>query len=348
MIIGVDYFNYGFDQQFYDTPIPTSQLDEVMLGAGMYDEMFISVDTDIDKKQEKPAQWTLKTIMDATFNNSLEAGSINGNGHIVTRLQVYRREYRSTNTEWQLVSEFGYDKHYNLYTVIDRFVENNKTYEYCVVPLAQEIMGDLLIGPPVDSTFEGMFISDVDTNYSMNVDFKFSDLVYNTNMNKAVPLNGEYPIVTFGNSNYRTGTATFLPLTPQSEFGYTNEINDHDEFVNRQNVISFLNNGRAKVMRREDGDIMVVATTNVHTTAKAEGLDSISTVTFDFVELGPLNYNTMEKAGLIASAGKSVYTYDDDGNIVWNQEYDANDGSKQANERYRNAFMKTSDNIKVG
>ena len=62
MIIGVDYFNYGFDQQFYDTPIPTSEIDEVMMGAGMYDEMFISVDTTLDDSQTKPL-WTLSSII---------------------------------------------------------------------------------------------------------------------------------------------------------------------------------------------------------------------------------------------------------------------------------------------
>ena len=229
MIIGVDYFNYGFDQQFYDTPIPTSEIDEVMMGAGMYDEMFISVDTTLDDSQTKPAQWNLKTIMDAKFNNSLEAGSIDGAGHIVTKIQCYRREYMSTNTDWQLVAQFDYDDHYNLYTVVDRFIENGKTYEYAVVPLANEIQGDLQVGPPIDSKFYGSFISNLGSNYSMNIDFKFSDLVWNSNTSTSVPLNGQYPIVTFGNANYRTGTVSFLPLTPQQEFGYENEIDPHAE-----------------------------------------------------------------------------------------------------------------------
>ena len=46
----------------------------------------------------------------------------------------------------------------------------------------------------------------------------------------------------------------------------------------------------------------------------------------------------MDKSGLISSAGKAIYTYDDDGNIVWNQETQAEDGSKSALERYRNSF----------
>lgn len=338
MIIGVDYYGYGFDQQYYDTPIPTSELDEVTMGGGMYDEFFLSVDTEIDESPTKPKDWQLKTLMDATFNNSLEAGSIKNAGHIITGLQCYRREYRNTNNEWQLVAQFDYDSKYNLYTVIDRFIENNKTYEYSIVPLSHEIMGDILIGKPITSEFSGTYISDIDNNFSMNLDFSFADLTYNTNMSKSVPLNGQYPIVTFGNANYRTGSATFLPLTPQQEFGYSSEIDEHQEFLNRTNVINFLNNGQAKVIRRDDGDTFVVATTNVRTSPKAIGLEAISTVTFDFVEIGALDYNTMEKSGLISSAGKSVYTYDDNGNIVWNQEQEVLDGSIMSRRRYRNSF----------
>ena len=54
----------------------------------------------------------------------------------------------------------------------------------------------------------------------------------------------------------------------------------------------------------------------------------------------------MEKAGLIADAGKSVYKYDEDGNIKWNQEYIAEDGSIQSRTRYRNSFLYERDNLK--
>lgn len=330
MIIGVDYYGYGFDQMFFDTPIPTSELDEVTMGAGMYDEMFVSVDEDIDQDQTVPDDWTLKTIMDADFNNSLEAGSIDGNGHVVTEIQCYRREYMSTDNEWQLVAQFDYEKEYNLYTVVDRFVENHKVYQYAVVPLAKEIMGKMLINKdPINSEFSGTFISDIGANYPMNIDFQFSDMAYNTNMSTQVPLNGQFPIVSYGNANYRTGTVSFLPLTPQHEFGYTNKIDAHEELVNRQKVIDFLNNGKAKVIRRDDGDVIVCATTGVKTSLKSEAIDNISTVSFDFTEIGKLDYNTMVKAGMIATAGKSVYTYDDAGDINWNQEYDR-DGDERS------------------
>ena len=69
MIIGVSIYNLGFDGLFYDTGIPTSELDEVTMGAGMYDELYVTVDDETDSEQTKPDLWNLKTIMDANFNN---------------------------------------------------------------------------------------------------------------------------------------------------------------------------------------------------------------------------------------------------------------------------------------
>ncbi|WP_225415000.1 hypothetical protein [Limosilactobacillus reuteri] len=323
-------YNLGFDGLFYDTGIPTSELDEVTMGAGMYDEMYVTVDDETTSEPTKPDQWTLKTIMDANFNNTLEAGSINGRRHHVVKLQMYRREYENPASDWLLISEFSYEEKYNLYTVIDRFVENYKTYEYALVPLAKDITGEMLISKPVQAKFTGTFISDVQHNYSMFINLQFSDLTYNNNVSKVVPLNGKYPIVTYGNANYRTGSVKFLPLTPEQEFGYASEIDSHAEFDNRKKIIDFLSNGQAKVIRRDDGDVIVVATNNVRTESISESVDELSNVTFDFTEIGGLDYSTLEKGGLISNAGKSVYTYDDTGNIVWNSER-INDGARRRN-----------------
>ena len=87
MIVGHTFFGRGMEGVVYDTAIPTDELDEVWLGEGMYDEVFVSVDTSINSNNEKPTGWQLKTIMDAKFNGSLEAGSIDGGGHKVVKLQ---------------------------------------------------------------------------------------------------------------------------------------------------------------------------------------------------------------------------------------------------------------------
>lgn len=320
MIIGYSFFNKDIDGIIYDTAIPTSEIDEVTLSDGMYDELFTSVNTTIDKTNERPEGWEIKTIMDAKFNDSLEAGTIDGSGHVVTKIQMYRREWQTPNSEWLLIAQFDYEKVYNMYTVIDRFVENGKTYEYAVLPLADDVQGNLAISQPITVEFDGTFISDADTNYPMDLDFKIGDLTHNRNSSTMVPLNGKFPVVSYGDQNYRTGNISFLPVTNGQREGTETKIDPHAELMNRQQITKFLNNGHAKVIRRDDGNVMVVAVQNIKETPKSDNLDTISNVSFDFTEIGEMNFETMDKAGLIGGAGKSIYTFDDFGDMYWDNE----------------------------
>lgn len=335
MIIGHTWFGQGMEGNYYDTAIPTEGIDEVWIGEGMYDELYATVDTSITKDNVLPGGWTTTTIIDAKFNNNIEAGSINVHGHVVTKIQCYRREYQSTNTEWSLVAQWDYDKNYNTYSIIDRFVENGKTYEYAIVPVADTVMGDMVRSETIKVNYQGTFISDIDHNYAMNVNFKFGDMKYNKNTSVQGTLSGQYPIATQGRQNYRTGTATFLPLTPALEFGATNEIDEHAELLNRQEVINFLNNGKVKVIRRDDGDMLVVATNDVTLAPLSDNMDLLSNVTFSFTEIGALDYETMDKSGLIAGASKTSYSYDENGDVIW----DTTDSTNaDARRRYRNSF----------
>lgn len=331
MIIGHTFFGHGMEGVVYDTAIPTDELDEVWLGEGMYDEVFVSLDTSINSTNEKPTGWQLKTIMDAKFNGSLEAGSIHGGGHKVVKLQCYRREYKAVDNDWTLIAQWDYDQDYNTYTITDRFIQNGKTYQYAIVPLAKDIQGDKVTSEPIAAVFKGNFISDLQHNYAMNLNFRFGDLKYNKNTSIQTTLSGQFPIVTQGGQNYRSGTATFLPLTKQQELGLKNSLDTKEELRNRNQIIEFLNNGKIKVIRRDDGDIMAVATNDINLQPLSDSFDELSNVTFSFTEVGKLDYNTMEKSCLIATAGLSNFTYDEHGEIIFDDTNLIKDVNKSRN-----------------
>ena len=56
MIIGYDFFRKDFHGNIWDTAIPTSNVDEVKIGAGVYDELYVSVDTTIENVDERPTK----------------------------------------------------------------------------------------------------------------------------------------------------------------------------------------------------------------------------------------------------------------------------------------------------
>lgn len=316
MIIGYDFFNLGLQGIFGDTAISTSELDEVTLGTGIYDELFISVDTTIDATNVKPTGWQLKNIMDAKFQGDLEAGSLDADGHEITKIQIYRRKYNEEK-EWLLVGEFQFDRTYNVYSFVDRLCSNNVTYEYAIVPIAKKVVGELTISSPVKVDFEGVFISDANGNFKMDIDFELGEVSYNTNRSYITPLNGKYPIMITGDSNYRSGNVTYLPLSDE-QIEYAGGATDsRQERITREGVIKFLQKDNAKVIRKDDGEVIVVSVSDVATSPKNGMLADIHSLGFSYTEIGELDYDTMSRTGLIGSALKSNYTFDENGEIVW-------------------------------
>lgn len=316
MIIGYDFFGLDFSGNIYDTAIPTSGLDELTLGAGIYDELFISVDTTIDGSDTRPKKWMLKNIMHSKFQNDLEAGTLDADGHIITSIQIYRRKYMVDNN-WLLMGEFPLDEDYNVYTLLDRLTQNDTIYEYSVVPVANDVIGEVSVSDPVKANFEGIYISDLENNVKMEYDLNLGDVDYNNNTSTINPLNGKYPIVINGNQRYRSGSINFTPLSEnQITLGGTT-IKPKEEADVRRHITDFLQNNSAKVIRKDDGDIFVVATSNIKSQSKNGKLVDIHEVSFDYTEIGDMNYETMSKGGLIGSAAKSKYTFDENGEIVW-------------------------------
>lgn len=318
MIIDYNYFGVGLHGNVFDTAISTAELDEVTMGAGLWDELFISVDTKIGQEMLKPKNWQLKTIMDAKFKGSLEAGSLGADGHVVTKIQLYRRDINKTN-EWLLVGMWDYDEDFNVYSFVDRLAENQANYEYAILPVADKILGDLTqTNRSVHVEYDGVFISDLQNNFKVEYDLKKDAVTHVKNYSEMQTLNGRYPIVVSGNQNYRTSSMSFLPLTDEQVNSRGTKINGRSERELRESIVNFLQKGGAKVIRNSNGDMTVAAVHSVTETPREGNLEDLSDISFNYVEIGELEYETMSKGGLIGSAGKSKYTFDEDGEIIWN------------------------------
>lgn len=313
MIIGHSF--YGLENVVWDTAIPTTQLDTMRMHEGIYDEVYMTLDTNIkdDGNREK---WSLKTIMNSKFENDLEAGTIDGNGHVVTRLQLYRRLYSATS-DWVLIGDTDYSDEFNVYSFVDNTTENGKTYEYAIMPVANKIAGELNKSEPQKVEYEGVYISDTENNFRIELDFKQDTIQHNRNSALITPLNGKYPIAVFGKQDYRTSSLTFLPVSQkQIDTGGT-DVNGRDERTVRDKVTSFLNNGKAKILRNDNGDVMIIASQNVQTDPKETYLPDIQSVKFDYAELGRINSSDLTRTGLVAEAVKSKYTYNEYGDVIW-------------------------------
>lgn len=335
MIIDYNFFGHKKHGVIWDTAIPTSHIDEVVVGAGVYDEIFVSIDTAIGQEPIKPTSWQLKTIMNPKFEADLEAGSISGNGHKIKAIQIYRRPYLK-NDAWLMVGQFDYDEDYNVYSFIDRFTENGAKYEYAVVPVSKDVIGEVTVSRPIDVSYEGVFLSDLENNYQLEIDFEMGQISHNNNVSTSNPLNGKFPVVTFGNQNYKTGTIDFLPLSQDQISSAGKQIDGRLERQYQEKVLKFLKSGKAKVLRNDNGEMMVIAAHNVATQSKNGNLIDLNAISFQFTEVGELNFETMSKGGLIGNAGKSKYTFDENGNIIWSMNY--LEETENTRREFRNSF----------
>lgn len=314
MIIGYNFF--GLEEgAVFDTPICTEMLDQVRLNEGTYDEIYIDLNTTIPDTIDKPNIWTIQTIMDAKFTGDLDAGSLGAEGFTITSIQVYRSVYGSDN--WELIAEFPYDEEYNVYDFVDRYVQNATTYRYAIVPVANEILGEMLLSETVEVKYEGIFLTDRKENRRLEYDIQLGEVSYNNNAVSNVSLNGVYPIVVMGNSNYRTGQLSTLPLSKETVALNGNGIDKLQEQINRDKWIDFLNNHKAKVLRMDSGVLILVLTQNPRVTHKdSEFLRDLASISFDYMEIGKLDFGTMTGHDLISSASLSKFTFNDEGEVV--------------------------------
>lgn len=314
MIIGYNFFNLE-EGCVWDTPVATDMIDELEMATGTYDEVYIDLNTNTPNNLTKPTAWTLTTIMDSKFQGDLDGGTIGAEGFTVTKIQLYRSVEGSD--KWDAIGEFDYTPDFNVYEYVDRFVQNGATYKYAVVPVANEVLGDRLVSDIVYAEFEGIFITDRKENRKLDYDIALGDISYNLTSSSATPLNGQFPIVTYANSNFRTGNLSVLPLSKRTIDMAGGGIDKLGEQLNRQKWLDFLNNRRAKVLRMDSGVLMLVTTQNAVVSHK-EGdlLRDLASISFDYIEVGNLDFEMMVKNDLIPSAYQSKSTFDDFGGII--------------------------------
>jgi hypothetical protein len=315
VIIGYNFFGFEFGGCVWDTPVCTDMLDELQLNEGVYDEAYINLDTNIVDNTDKPTNWTLTTIMDAKFTGDLDAGSVGADGFKITHIQMLRSIVGTYN--WDAVAQFEYNEDYNVYDYVDRYVQNGAVYQYAVIPVANEVLGDKLISDPIKAEYEGIFLTDKKENRRFEYDITLGDINYNTLSSLNQPINSKFPIVVFGNSKYRSGHLSVLPLSRETIALAGNGLDKLAEQVNRQEWIDFINNGKAKVLRMDNGVLMLVVTQNAVASHK-EGdlLRDLATISFDFVEIGEVNFNNLLKNDLIPTAYLQKSTFDDNGGII--------------------------------
>lgn len=281
-------------------PMPTNlqNITNVKIENGKYDHLWISRDALSDYPEDIPTVWDYTTILNATFNGTLHAGNIDFIGSQITMIRIKRRV--KGDFTWMTLMEIPVNKVSDLQFIVhDNLNKYGVTYEYAFVP----VLGDQeanYITNEIYSEFNGVFICDTDTIFKYYYDVKYGTF---TRQNKATvfePLGRRYPVVVSNALiNYTTGTIEGTVITDASVFGQ--QIDRVADVVNRDKLLDFLVNKKAKIVKDSNSNIWLIVVTGAPQIKYDNNIgQGVAAVSFNFAEVGDANNsNDLYNSGLI-------------------------------------------------
>ena len=309
MIIGYDFWSDGVyynaettplievdnDGVAFDTCNPLSGINKFTLNKGEFDELHITKDnTEIDNTTEKAETWTLNTVLRAKFQNNLVAGTIGIDGQDMYKIELRKR--KKGEDTFQTYFSIDFDSSTNLYTIIDKLIENEEEYEYCIRGVAhstgenENVTGDIYSNDstPVEIyiSYEHAHLFDSTDNFDLIYDLRIDSISNQIGANTIETLGSQYPYVIYGQTNYLTGSIECLLVSEESATG---SVDVRSEKELRKKVLAFLNNKQCKVLKNEDGVYMLIEIIGTPTLIPSNEIIGVYQVNFQYVQIGNAN-----------------------------------------------------------
>lgn len=289
----------------FDSCSPLSNsLENIVIQNAIYDELEILQNTtEVNKDTSKSDSWANNTLLLAKFQGDLSGGSINVGGQPISSIQFLKR--KKGETEWQLCKDVSYDKEKEEYIFIDKYIESEQDYEYCIRPTARVYDGsetyETIIGQNSNPQlfyikYDNAHLFDNESSYDLIYNFKLGDITTNIDANTTMTLGGQYPFIVYGASKYKTGNVSCLLVTEESAVG---SIDVGKEKELRNNIDKFLSNKKPKILKYEDGTYLLISISNNYTLTPDENLLGSYSLSFSYTEIGDANdIDTLKKYGL--------------------------------------------------
>lgn len=300
MIIGYDVFG---GSSFY-AKIPENRYHDISFLGGLIDHIYADEDATDFKDASKPTTWRYTTLFNATLNKTLEAGSVQAEGYQIDRIRVQKRKISSL--EWEDVYEIDYNMDEGLlyHEFLDNVVSNDATYQYSIVPISSQIIGDRVISEPITVSFDGVFLSDIENNVCLLYNVEISDITHNRASSTTSLKGYRYPVVTFGRSQFLSFNVSAMYIAEESLLSNTKQVEIGVERDDLQTLIAFLQDGRPKIYRDAHGNLAVVAVEGDVVESPHPRHAGRSNISFDLVEIANTNAETLQRLNLVKEVVK--------------------------------------------
>ena len=278
----------------FDTCNGVGSVDDFTLKNGMFDEMYVAKTFDdaigVLENTEKQNNWSTNTVLLAKFADNLIGGTIGIDKYAINQIEVRKR--KRGEDQWQTYYTIDYYDDINLYTIIDKFIENEETYEYCIRPLASNIVGmDTIVG--TDSlphsahiSYDHAHIFDNTASFDLIYNLKIGAISQNIGATVINTLASEYPYVIYSQDNYAQGSIDCLLVSEESATGM---VDIKSEKALRNSILSFLCNRQYKILKNADGLYMLIKIIDTPTLTASDEVLGIYNLSFNYVEVGNAN-----------------------------------------------------------
>jgi hypothetical protein len=281
-------YNFTEDINAID-PFPTNvnNINNIKIQNGIFDYFNMTNDVTSAYSTDKPTAWDYLTLMNCNFDGTINAGNVAFNLSSVDGFKIKRR--KTTDFNWVTLGFLSVSStEQTTFTFQDNLAASLQEYEYAFVPVISGVESDYITST-ITTNFSGVFICDLDTIYRFYAGVSYGDADQVQKVGVYEPFGKKYPVVVSNAiTNYHKGSVSGTILN--SDFITTNNIDRLAIVQERKDLIDFLTNKKAKILKDWNGAEWLCCVVGTPSTAYVNNYGmGIANVGFDYVEVGDSN-----------------------------------------------------------
>lgn len=272
------------------TPTNIENINYVELKNGIYDDLYISKNTELEWSNECPEEWDFDTVLWAKFSENTNAGNVDWNVETTSHLILKRRNEGEFKWKTIFVKEI-HDIEDFVINYPDYFVASGQTVEYAIVNVLYGSEGNYAT-TKITPKFSKMFLIEGNTVWSTNITDGFCDTTRNIPSSNVELLNSRYPIFVSNTiANYDTGNCkgSFVPIVNEEEctLAYDKEY-DYQRIKYQKGFMDFISDRVPKILKLPDGRMWLIQVTP-DPADSANQVYNNRDISWSWVEIGDVN-----------------------------------------------------------
>lgn len=252
-------YNFLADSNALDpNAVNVSKITKVQLQNGIYNHFNITNDVTSPYSTVIPTDWTEFTLMDCDFNGNVNAGSLADIASGIKAIKIKRRRINDFN--WVTIEERQINSISDLsFVTSDNLAASLTEYQYAYVPVDENGVERNYVTSEIFSKFDGIFICDADSAYRFLGGISYGNTSHIQKVGVFEPFGRKFPVyVANGMTNYETGSFQGTALPPEYYMDRERKIDRKAIVDYSDNVMAFLTNRKAKILKDMNGRCWLV------------------------------------------------------------------------------------------